>query len=546
MAVLPMIDRAGFREVAEERLVGLAAFWESNAPERAFAEETAKWLEEDQAKWLQANDAETAEHWAKKPKIAVDFSSHILNAVATTYVSPAHRAVAVEGADEIVQDQLDEVNTWLGAKLWDFGLYGLDDTLQDVDRWTMWHGTIACEPRYQRDEQDPDDEGGVETLYYRRHEFEVLPKADDPRMAQAVIFPVRTETVRRADGAEVQQTVFHYWDDQVFAKVIQTETSKGGWQILDMDGDDPRVTDGVLVHGLGYVPIEFMRSRRVQREFYSPGADVKLFGQAQVINKMWTEFAHLLRVHHGYPVVKGKLKGGALAPDAFINVDTDGDFDVKSPGGNPQAVEQGIQRLMDNLGVTFGLAPGALSMDPAVAKSGVAITVEKSETERLRKERIPTWVKFERRLFKTSLDIFRVFSGLLPKDMPFDGVDATLAIVHQDPPTTISKQEVRDNLAYEREHELISKRQMLSELRPELTVDQVRLRLEEADAETKAAAPVNPLSAFIQRPRLGASQAPTPNPPDLRPNQGDQAGGPGETPESALGARRSQTEDENA
>ncbi len=493
-----------------ERIGRLRAYWEACLSDRKAAYDATRFLEEDEAQWLQPNPAEPAEHWRHKLKLCLNVANYLLRAVATTYVSPPHRVVKLgvvpEGLDEAGRKTRDDARhtaeTWLDDHLWTYGEYGMDQTFLAVDRWVLYLGTVAVEPRFRPAAESEDGQPGVEPIYYRRHEFEVLPRSDDARRAEAVVLATgrvgpRFQSLLKL-GVPNQTEVSHYWDDEVFCRLI-------GWEIDENQGveadeygarapADARFYRGIFHHGLGYVPVRFVKDSQPQNAFYGPAQFVKLFPAAKALNKLWTEFTHVLRVQHGYPWATGEVTNQVMAPDALLKLEPGGTFGVATPGANLTGMLEGIQRELDNLAALFGLAPGSLRMDPHAAASGVSIVAERAETERVRKERVPMFRRFEARYHRAALDIFRVFGGA-EGQAP---AETSIEVAFQPPPAQISEAEVREKLAFERENRLVSRQQMLAVLEPDLSPEERQRRLaevEEEQAADAAKAPPQPVAA---------------------------------------------------
>lgn len=469
--------------------------------QRQFAQETARFLEEDQTQepWIWRNPAETEEHWLHKVKHAFNLAEFIVDTVATTFVTPPVREViasllqlddeedALFEARKLEQSgQLKLVNAWLQKHIWGWGEYGQDSTFQDVEKWTWWHGTVCVEPRYSKIEAvrpNEEDRDGVEPLYYRRHEFEVLETESDPRKAEAAVlvvrFPQDVTRGRRDSGDRMNQAVMHYWDDEVVVRLVDWVIDPTGMQIEGLEGE---LRGGVLFHGLGRMPLTFARHRKVQKKFFSPGVDCQLFPESKSINKHWTEFGHILQVSHGYPWVRGKLSNATLAPDGIIEVGETGQFGVEQPGQTLGQVKDGIERLQDNLPLTMHMAPGSIRIKPSQAASGVAIQSERAQTELIRLKHVPSWLKFEKDYLRRALDVFRLGTGKAADEMPLQ-VQSDLNVSFQPPPVTLTKKDTTDYLSWKRTNGLISRRRMLMEAEPELEPAEVDRILREVDAE---------------------------------------------------------------
>lgn len=509
-----------------DRISRIRKCWDYGQLDRVAAADSADFLELDQALWLKKNPAETPEHWAQKEKFTVDLANKVIKDIATTYTSPPARTVVpppleakdsrevsslvddgdiddeVEATSQLAADavvqSIQETNDWLETHIWSFGEYGLNATLLNVDRWVLWHGSVAIEPRYASN-FDGRDVDGVEPVFYRRHEFEVLPFEHDPRRAEAVIWPVRKVKVTDRDLGERSQQIFHYWDGEVFCRLTgwNIDTKQGSEAMMPNGQHDARWQGGMFIHALGYLPIVFVREQMVQDKFHAPGSHVNLKRLCLAINKLKTEHGYILKVQHGYTSVNGKLGNATLAVDGIVELAEGQTLTVQGSGADLPGLQAGIQREIEDLAVTFGLAPGTLVMDPSSAKSGVAIMAENRETERLRKERIPLiWDKTEQRYHRAALDIYRLFSAT-PDAAP--DVDTDVDTVFKPPPGTMNDKALRESLDFESSHGLVSPLDMLRELRPELTEEQARERIERA-TEASAAPAAEPTEPDVGLP----------------------------------------------
>lgn len=456
------------------RLGRLRKLWRLHRPDRDEAEEAADFLEEDQAAWLRPNPGESPAHWKQKPKLTTNFAAKALRDVATVYQSAPRRLVT----GDLGEAQRIELEAWLEEHLWEYGAYGLDATLKELDRWLLYHGTIAIEARYQPGlEALPssaltDVPDGVELIFYRRHEFEALPFDDDPRTAEAVVFPVRS--VERTDvrGVAARHDVMHYWDGEVFARLVDWTPERPA------DVTDSRWHGEVFEHGLGRLPVLFLRESIVQRQFYAPGVHVNLFRLSKELNKLKTEHGYMIKVP-GTFYHQGKLDRVDLGADTITigpEPGTGGPLQYVAMAANLEQIRLGIQQEIDDLAVAFGLSPGSLVMDPQAARSGVAILAEQRDTEALRAERVPMWSRFEHRFHEIAAAIYEVYSPDSPPPQLLDGTSG-LTVIHQRPPSQLSDAERRDQLEWERKHGLIGKEDMLKEARPDLTDEEIEARL---------------------------------------------------------------------
>lgn len=462
------------------RIERLRQCWQDHRTERDQAEESTRFLEEDQGQWLVKNPGESEDHWKQKPKITVDLANKVLRDVATVYQTAPRRLVS----GDIPDPQKDEAQEWLDEHVWSFGVDGLDATLLDLDRWLLFHGTIALEPRYQPD-LDGLGVGGIEAIYYRRHEFEALPFDDDPRRAEAVVFPVRRIDKRNSQSRVTEsEQVFHYWDQEVFARLKD-------WKIdpIPQVEDDPRTQAGVLVHDLGYLPVVFMKERVTQRCFYSPPVFPNLVRTCKSLNKLKTELAYFSMVPGSW-YTDGTIENASMGPDAITEGTAGQQFDFRRMDANLAEIRANIQREIDDLGVAFGLSPGSLVMDPAAARSGVAIQSEQRDTDALRQERVPKWRRWEQRYHRAALDIYSFQSGTdtVPAVLVSDSGPpaATVDTIHARPQTMLSSTETRERLSWERQNGLTSPEDMLAESRDDLTEQEQQARLERAQPRALA------------------------------------------------------------
>jgi hypothetical protein len=498
---------------AKDRIRRIKEFWTAYGPDRDRVRDNYAFREGMQSTYVPKNPDELDSHFTKKLKFATNLLEYVLSTVATVYVTPAKRtaippvkdadaeggqslalvdddvadaptAAGPTAAEQRLEAAISEATDWFSDHVWNYGLNNLDETLLDADRDVLFGGSVAIEPRYMSD-WNATGVDGIEAIYYRRHEYEVLPMESDPRVAEAVVFPVKTieELVAGTADSLIEKQVYHYWDGEVWARLVDWEIDDRPPQIVgDPSAFDGRMYKGLLKHGIGFLPIVFVKRTRVQRQFHSRGCDDYLVQQCGNINKLWTEFGHILRVQHGYPVVKGDLQNGTIATDGIIQIDTDGEFKVEAPKANLDGMERGIQRIMDNIALTKGMAPGSITMDPNRTSSGVAIVVQQSEQERVRQEDVSTWLSGERRFHRAQKAVYQAFSPNA-NDMP----DADLKVEHQRPKTHISLQEKERNLGWQRDRKLIDRKTMLQTLDPDMSEDQIEKQLRDADADQPVA-----------------------------------------------------------
>lgn len=511
-----------------DRIAAIKVCWDYWKEERDAAREAAEFLEKDQASetWLKPNPGEDYKAMRlRKELITVDVANKLLRDVATTYQSEPRRTVVlpemeVDEADEDLaaqtreerEAQKSEINDWLGAHLFDFGEWGWDQQLLWADRRRAWHGSLVALPRFVL-EDDLSGDSGVEVLVRQRHEFEVLPDEDDGRKALAFVFPVRNvrEKLKGYEDRWVDVTVFHYYDDRVFCRLK-------GWAIDEEQGKDsgnPRWREGLFVHDLGYAPVVPLREELVQDRYHPPPKYPNLMRMCMAVNKLETELAFTAKLAGGVYYADGQLKEKALGADVIITGDAGVSLSQVSSGAPLDAIGANIQRQIDNLAMSFGAAPGSFVMDPQAAKSGIAISLEQSATEAIRQERVPGWVKAEQRLYRASLDVYRVWGGdALLSEMPEALRDREstpdLAVQHMPPPTQLTAKERRERLDWERKYKMVSREDMLRESRPELTEDEIAARLMKADEDptlsTPSEQPQNPAQAMsLSNPFAGLS-----------------------------------------
>lgn len=532
------------------QIMRLKTCWENSSQRRALAEDSIKFIEQDQRAWLYANPAETKEHWDNKIKVAVNFAKQMLENVTTTYVSPPVRSAKPKGEAEKAkaqapveeppppapaedgqapppqppqQPEKDPLQEWLEDHVWNFGQYGgVDPVMQDVDLWTLFLGTTCVEPRYQAEGIHADHDG-VELVYYRRPEFEVLPDDKDPRRAQAVVTSVKVRQQKRNVGdantgssTRYGTVIRHYWDKDVFCRLVD-------WEIDKSQGnpEDPRWQDGIFKHGIGRIPLAFIRDSRPQLDFWSYGVHEQLVPLAVNLNKLITEYIHVLKVQHGYFWTNGKLKSKTMAVDSLIEVGEDGTLNLLAPAANLEGMLTGIQTVLDWLSIVFGMAPGSMRMTPSQTASGVAIIAERAETEKIRKKRLPTFQAFEKEFCRNSIDVQNAFSGAE------DVAQADITVAFQDPPAQVAEAEKREGLQFELDNGLTTRLKALMELHPNMTEEQAKAQLAEVDAEKKANAPpipaagvpgqngqsTNPIAALIQSKRQPPPQRVQNQPP---------------------------------
>lgn len=504
-----------------------------NAGSREKSRKAVEFLESDQAEHVKPNPGETKSHFEDKRRVALDVSNYVTNKVASTYLTPPTRRASMEYAepDETGQadpavDALsadsdaaraafeaerDAVEDWYREHIWEFGEQPLTVVARDIDRWTFWTGTVAVEPRYRADFRGRGKDG-VEPLYYRRHEFEVLRDEYDPRVAVAVVFEIAA--IDSGKGSD-RQVIYHYYDREVFALLRDWEIDDGWTESTSISPEDSRIQDGLFVHGLGRVPVVFVRETNPPRSFYGRGACTNLYPQALNINQAETDFAHQVRVHHGYMWSKGKIANFVMAPDVLIELPDNQDAAVGMvyPGGDLDKKQAALQRMIDNTCLLAGMAPGSLRMDPQQSKSGVAIIAERAETEAVRLARKPTFQRFEDDYNELAVEVYKVWGGS-DEGVPEYGVITEL----KPPPTLIGDKELREEVEWMMANGMLSTEDGLAILEPDLPADERRRRLESVKVERDAMASrqreqaraANPIAALLQRPATAASPGTSP------------------------------------
>lgn len=481
------------------RLEKIRKRWSEKMESRRDSRDAALFLSRDQRLWLQKNPDESDSHWFKKVHLAIDLCNLVLRETAAMYVSPPRRSAVLPavpsveeyglelGSDAIIQKSaelalarternkiIQNLNTLFRSKIWESGEYGLDLVFADIDRWVLYHGTVAVEPRYWSNATAD----GVEPLYYRRHEFEVLPNPNDPRQAEAVVLIIGEDDEENDGGLDFltgSNSIKHYWDGEVFCRLK-------GWQIDDCAGmasPDPRWAEGIFIHGMGEMPIQFAKADRTQRKFYASPSWVNLKPQCEVVSKLWTEYVHILTKQHGYAYTDGPLGSKTLAVDGLIEGTEPGQqFKIEAPKADLANMLGGIQRIMDMICVTMGLSPGALALDPQSSRSGVAIVAQQRAIETHRVRRIPDWRAFEKNYHKAAVRMYDVMKG-----QPLVPIEVPINLTFRAPETHISRQDRRLELSDLRKEGLISRERMLQMLMPELTGEEVSEWIQEHDEE---------------------------------------------------------------
>ena len=526
----------------ESRIARTKKEWNANATDRDGRLANYTYREGDQASYIPKNADELDPHFAKKLKVAADYLNFMLSSVATVYDTGASRTAIppampeedtpvalvpepVEGegpvvdlAEELAAQAIADATDWFKTHMWEFGEYTLDEVLSDADADVLFGGSVAIEPRYVSNWNGTDVDG-VEPIYYRRHEYEVLPKTGDPRQAEAVVFPIGTEddstSLGRSGATSIDRVqVHHYWDGEVWCRLKDWKIDDREPELVGVDSEtaSKRWYKGLLKHEIGFLPVVFVKQKRVQRQFHSTGVDTMLVQQCMNLNKFWTEFGHVLRAQHGYPWVKGDLLSATLAVDGITQLDTDGDFGVATPGANLSGMEAAIQRIADNFAVTFGMAPGSITMDPKRTMSGIALVVEQSQQEEVRQKRVPMWQSAERRYHRAEKGVYKAFSSA-PDEMP----NADLDVEHQRPRTHLSMQETERHQSWLRTEKLTDRAGMLRSVDPGLTEKQIDSQIERADADQPAqAADGRPsISQSLRAGLVGAAATPGNNGPGV-------------------------------
>jgi hypothetical protein len=500
----------------KDRIARLKLQWDACKMDRGLALECAIFLETDQTRYLVKNEGETTGHWKNKQRMAVNLASFITDRLAAMYSAEPVRRVGTTAGSVPVDTEGNPVDfsDWFSTRLWERGVYGHNPVCRDINRWVIYHGAVAVEPRYVRGKLEGDP-GYVEPIYYRRHEFEVLPAAGDQRRAEAVALIIQTQTVQMSRSqAQQQRVTCHYWDAQYFARLVDwmPDTS-------EVNPDDPRWdAAGYLEHGLGEIPIDFIRLDRPQTQFYPEIPGIAMMSQCKTVNKEITELLHTISTQTGQPWCKGTPKSAFMGSDVLFEMpaDQDHEFGILASQANLPGMIEGLQWAMDIMSVSLGMAPGSMRMDPRESQSGVALEVEGDEAERMRNAAVSTYRQFEESFFRHSLQMYQ--AGSMVDDLPFPLDTLSLSVSFKEPESKLGRQNLMAEVKMQLDLGLISKREAKRRLEPTLSEEEVDAQIAEAEDEVakvkarEAMLSKNVLTTMVGRtapPRPGVVQAAT-------------------------------------
>jgi hypothetical protein len=471
-------------EVAARQLSRLLQLWEYESAFRAEMEKLWLIAGGDQSWMIRHMPHETDVHYERKPKFTPNLLGLALDELSTLYAeAPLREMDSAQG------------QSWAEESLWTWGT-GLDSVMGRIDPLVRLQGAILARCRYQPYEGSAVDVRrlmlgesvevpsnavpGVEVRAVPRHRFCVLPNELDNRIPIAVL--VRVSEYYKASDIGTVQCVrsYQYWDADMMA-VLES-----------VDGSTPAVKalDGVTYHPnvFGRIPYVLLQNSNltdgVDPEGFDRWGGADLCDNVRTTAEMLSELAWVTLLQRGQSWVAGTdPKNLVIAPDAIWELGQGGTAGMLSGGASLDAMLEVINRFLGFLAITWGLSPRSLRVEVGQTPSGVALAIEDGARERDRKKREPVARGWERRIHECAAAVYSAIRGPMSTRLE--------SITYRSPPPALTTEQIQSRLEFELTRGLISKRDAIRELHPELTEEQVDERAQRVTDEPGGGAPLN-------------------------------------------------------
>jgi len=284
--------------------------------------------------------------------------------------------------------------------------------------------------------------------------FEVAG-GSDPRYPDAVIAKVGEGWV--------------YWD-QVYRVALSDK-----WEPLAVvrDGEAPEI---FVEHQLGTLPFVVIQNIARWPKTYAPrmGGD-DLYQTILNLGAHFREFGWTAMLQRGQPYMSGEKKEQVLlAPDAVVHVGAGGSFGIAPSQANLEGMATAVRHLLVNLATCLGLPSRTFKVDTSTATSGVAILLDHQELEADRQQRVTIFRGVEERCAILAATSHNGLNGTR--------IDGRMRVGFRQPDPIITFDERLKRVTFLESRGMISPEDVLAEMYPAATPEEITARLERAAA----------------------------------------------------------------
>lgn len=300
----------------------------------------------------------------------------------------------------------------------------------------------------------------------------------------------RRQTVSTRDGKRVTNE-----DDIVLVDIFALYTDDE-FMIVDSDGV-PRA-DKMAEMGatstrnpFGVIPFVYVNKSKTE---LIPFPNQTTFDIGVLIPKLLTDLNYSAQFlsHSVIWTKNADLQGAELNPDAIVDLgDTDGDGNSPELGTiDPKTDIDGVLKLigfqLSSYMSTEGLKAGSIGqLEASNAASGISKIMDESDATEARKQQTELFRSVERELWEKISIMQRVWaqSDVEVKEQFSPDFASTFSIKFAEIKPLESEKEKFEKMKVARELKLITKKQALKEIYPNLPEDQLDKRIEELEAE---------------------------------------------------------------
>lgn len=303
----------------------------------------------------------------------------------------------------------------------------------------------------------------------------------------------RRDTISTRDGRRVTNE-----DDillvQIFALYSETE-----FLIIDSDGDirqDKMAKMGINSsrNPYGVIPFIYINKSKTELMPY-PNQTAKDMGI--LIPKLLTDLNYSAQFlsHSVIWVRNTELEGQEINPDTVVNLgDADGDGNTPDIGTiDPRTDISGVLKMIEfelsSYLSTEGLKAGSIGqLEASSAASGISKIMDESDATEARKQQTELFRQVEREFWEKFAKMQEVWAkaGIVDKKETFnDDFIETFSVKFAEIKPLESEKQKYEKMKIARDLKLITKKQALKELYPNLPEDQLDARLQELEEELK-------------------------------------------------------------
>lgn len=229
-------------------------------------------------------------------------------------------------------------------------------------------------------------------------------------------------------------------------------------------------------HGLGVVPFVVVQNVARWPKTYAPrmGGD-DLYGAILNLGAHFREFGWTAMLQRGQPYMSGEKKEQVLlAPDAVVHVGAGGTFGIAASAANLEGMATAVRHLLVNLSTCLGLPSRTFKVDVTTATSGVAILLDHQELEADRQQRVTIFRGVEERCALLAATSHNGTNGT--------AIDGRMRVGFRQPDPIITFDERLRRVTFLDSLGLIAPEDVIAELYPSATPEEITARLERAAA----------------------------------------------------------------